>query len=722
MEALKEELKKEAVLLVHRQGAESYSAMQALAGGRYLSNLSLKDSYLGPSSPALQTLRSVSLSELKVGKVHHGCALYGTLIADAFVMTAVATVLQDEQDSSLAVRVSVYNAASSTPSARKLYPKNMRIAIKEPYLKRAADGLLAIRVENPANMEKVADGSVRKDGLTGGADGPLQLKEKGNTFFASQDWSKAIQCYGECIIKLIQEGKEKEDENLVLAAYSNRAEAHMKLGSYREALIDCEAALSINPDHVKSEYRKGRALHGLMQFQDASVCLEGLLSRHPELSEVRSFLDTMKSTVVASEMIEGLSDFVLNRKIIPKFSDFVGPVVVRQTEDGRGRGLFATARVRPGDLLMASNALAFAVQDVRKLPVYDAFGTKNITVSMQEDMVSELVRKGNESSALLRKIYSLASSTMSTSMEVPSMDMLTKNAGPGDNVDAAEVDIERIQQIVQSNGFNQEPMMYDYCCAGIWLLPSFINHSCIPNACRAHVGKGLLIHAAAEIKAGEEITMPYFNPTFPLEYRTARTKTWNFQCVCKRCQVEKLNESHLHDLNKKFSSLFEDGRKEYILAMKNNTEFRESVSLMSACKELFKLYKKIKGKVAALSLLSNTEKKWLLTSYSSAFFAQWFRDWGVVEPKLFGESFKTAVELMEALRASVPGCPWNFSFVIKLAWLVSSGICRQPKGRVASLMEQADKECTAVFGKHKPEVITQLMERDHGAIPSIFVF
>ncbi|MCO5568492.1 hypothetical protein L7F22_022191 [Adiantum nelumboides] len=349
-------------------------------------------------------------------------------------------------------------------------------------------------------MEKVGDGGVRKGGLNGGADGPLQLKEKGNAFFASQDWCKAIRYYGECIIKLIQEGKEKEDENLLLAAYSNRAEAYMKLGSYQEALIDCEAALSIDPDHVKSEYRKGRALHGLMQFQDASVCLEGLLSRHPELSEVRSFLDTMKSTVVASEMIEGLSDFVLNRKIIPKFSDFVGPVVVRQTENGRGRGLFATARVRPGELLMASNALAFAVQDVRKSPVYDAFGTENVTASMQEDMVSELVRKGNESSALLRQIYSLASSTMSTSMEVPSMDMLTKNAGPGDNVDAVEVDVERIQQIVKSNGFNQ----------------------------------GLLIHAAAEIKAGEEITMPYFNPTFPLEYRAARTRTWNFQ----RCLVD----------------------------------------------------------------------------------------------------------------------------------------------------------------------------------------
>ncbi|MCO5596846.1 hypothetical protein L7F22_050916 [Adiantum nelumboides] len=53
----------------------------------------------------------------------------------------------------------------------------------------------------------------------------------------------------------------------------------------------------------------------------------------------------------------------------------------------------------------------------------------------------------------------LASSTMSTSMEVPSMDMLMKNAGPGDNVHAVEVDIERIQQIVQSNGFNQKPMM-----------------------------------------------------------------------------------------------------------------------------------------------------------------------------------------------------------------------------------------------------------------------
>ncbi|KAI5074754.1 hypothetical protein GOP47_0010715 [Adiantum capillus-veneris] len=361
MAASKEELKKEAVLLVHRQGADAYSAMQALVGG-------------------------------------------------------------------------------------------------QPYLKRAADGLLAIRVENPANVEKIADGYACQGNMYGGGDGPLQLKEKGNAFFASQDWSKAIQYYGECIIRIVQEGKEKgENQSLLLAAYSNRAEARMKLGLYEEALIDCDAALSIDPDHLKSKYRKGRALHGMTRFQDASACLEELLSRHPELSEIRAFLDTMKSANIASEMIKGLSDFVLNRKIIPKFSDYVGPVVVRQTEDGRGRGLFATAKVRPGELLLASNALAFAVHDVRRSPVHNAFATEKIAELMQEDLVSELVKKGKDSSVLLRQVFNLASSGDAASMEVPSMDTFMKNARASETVNALEVDIALIMKIVKSNGFNQEP-------------------------------------------------------------------------------------------------------------------------------------------------------------------------------------------------------------------------------------------------------------------------
>ncbi|KAH7426707.1 hypothetical protein KP509_10G013400 [Ceratopteris richardii] len=213
------------------------------------------------------------------------------------MISSIATVLQDELNPALAVRVAIYNAVSPNASlaiVQNAYPKNARVAIKEPYLKRAADGGLAIRVDIPANVEILDGDACQRSGGKSSFDDPISLKEKGNAFFGEQKWTRAIDCYGRCIRSIVGQGSENENGKLLVIAYSNRAEAFIRLESYFEALTDCEAALSIDSHHTKSEYRKGRALQGLKRFEEAILCFESLLSRHPESREVQDVLDSMK--------------------------------------------------------------------------------------------------------------------------------------------------------------------------------------------------------------------------------------------------------------------------------------------------------------------------------------------------------------------------------------------------------------------------------------------
>ncbi|KAJ6910052.1 hypothetical protein NC652_020912 [Populus alba x Populus x berolinensis] len=78
----------------------------------------------------------------------------------------------------------------------------------------------------------------------------------------------------------------------------------------------------------------------------------------------------------------------------------------------------------------------------------------------------------------------------------------------------------------------------DYYGVGLWVLASFINHSCNPNARRLHVGDHVLVHASRDVKAGEEITFAYFDVLSPLSKRNEMSKTWGFHCSCKRCKFE----------------------------------------------------------------------------------------------------------------------------------------------------------------------------------------
>ncbi|KAB1254783.1 Tetratricopeptide repeat protein 12 [Camelus dromedarius] len=63
------------------------------------------------------------------------------------------------------------------------------------------------------------------------------LKEKGNEAFVRGDYETAILCYSE--------GLEKLKDMKVL--YTNRAQAYIKLGDYRKALVDCDWALKFLP-------------------------------------------------------------------------------------------------------------------------------------------------------------------------------------------------------------------------------------------------------------------------------------------------------------------------------------------------------------------------------------------------------------------------------------------------------------------------------------------
>jgi hypothetical protein len=77
-----------------------------------------------------------------------------------------------------------------------------------------------------------------------------------------------------------------------------------------------------------------------------------------------------------------------------------------------------------------------------------------------------------------------------------------------------------------------------YYGVGLWLLASSINHSCSPNARRLHVGDYVTVHTSRDVKAGEEITFTYYDALSPFNKRKEMSKTWGFQCNCKRCKFE----------------------------------------------------------------------------------------------------------------------------------------------------------------------------------------
>ena len=93
-----------------------------------------------------------------------------------------------------------------------------------------------------------------------------KLKEKGNAAFQKKNLEEAEKCYSEAI--QLNMGSRP--------LWTNRAICRNTMKKYKEAISDCESALSINPKCTKSIAQKGNSLMALSRFEEARTCFESL--------------------------------------------------------------------------------------------------------------------------------------------------------------------------------------------------------------------------------------------------------------------------------------------------------------------------------------------------------------------------------------------------------------------------------------------------------------
>ena len=124
---------------------------------------------------------------------------------------------------------------------------------------------------------------------------------------------------------------------------------------------------------------------------------------------------------------------------------------------------------------------------------------------------------------------------------------------------ACDIDFRRIISTVELNSFETPPLrtsntqlqkkreetdeLQSNRSIAIYELPSFFNHSCIANAHRRFFGDVIVIRAGCAIKAGEEVTIAYYdeksNHSGPNGIQSERV--WGFSCSCKLCIAKKID-------------------------------------------------------------------------------------------------------------------------------------------------------------------------------------
>ncbi|KAG5190422.1 hypothetical protein JKP88DRAFT_347596 [Tribonema minus] len=243
----------------------------------------------------------------------------------------------------------------------------------------------------------------------------------------------------------------------------------------------------------------------------------------------------------------------------PACDKMVGPLRIGAC-GAKGRGLLATRDVKLGEVLMVSEPLA----------VTDADPSQFTTIGLLTGRLVEAVTDAFTAIWQLpgRLVEAVADVVRSCPLELPRLLALGDGSGSHDNDNTpdirlysdnafAEVEsgrmrpgpneylygqyyLPQITKVVEANRVQNRrdgSSSHIQRSTALYLLPSLINHSCLPNAAQVFVGNTLVITAARPIMAGEEVTIQYFDVLTTLQERQ-RMSGDAFTCACERCRFE----------------------------------------------------------------------------------------------------------------------------------------------------------------------------------------
>jgi hypothetical protein len=87
--------------------------------------------------------------------------------------------------------------------------------------------------------------------------------------------------------------------------------------------------------------------------------------------------------------------------------------------------------------------------------------------------------------------------------------------------------------------------------AGLFILPSLINHACCENVLRSYIGNMMIIRAAYDLTQDTELLLSYISTTL-LEYdeRSKRFDKHKFICNCTLCQLDRAEPQSIRNKRK----------------------------------------------------------------------------------------------------------------------------------------------------------------------------
>lgn len=368
------------------------------------------------------------------------------------------------------------------------------------------------------------------------------FKLQGNKAFKAGKFAEAIEAYTAALRSATLFGSTSSSNDICATLFSNRCAVLLKLESYQNARNDAQNALKFRPGDEKARFRLATAYFQLRSYQNALDALNPVQnSKTPEIQTLFHQLVTcVKENRFGDYDISNIVDEAKQNPRLPH-ADYCSTFIELRagTVGGsKSRGLFATRDIPQGTLLVGSKAIVCVFDD----EVGSAEFRRTMSIATQNRGRLANLNIGGVLRQMLLNGCGRA--------------MLDLEGGLNEGVDidlrrddvydypAPAPNLDMLTPLCLRNSFTVEKAAPDGVVLGVaaFKVPSFFNHSCMPNAVYYHIGDMIFIVSTIDIPSGSEIFIPYVNilsgRSVQERNKELENRQGGFQCHCALCKFE----------------------------------------------------------------------------------------------------------------------------------------------------------------------------------------
>ncbi|EPS43412.1 hypothetical protein H072_2680 [Dactylellina haptotyla CBS 200.50] len=466
----------------------------------------------------LEKLRKIHTKDLFIGDHHVGRYLkIRTASTPRRSELSIESTFEDEEGSYGIVRKYFQNEETRLEDQ---LPYESVLIVRNPFLWDTGHDVMIVRVDHPGDLmfchswdQMTANfvPSVWKGSSILKSMNVDQLVSLAELYSKNGENRAALARYNYAEQKLTEEQKVASID--ICRLYFGRAQIYSKLQQRLLVALDLDTVLKVLPDHPEARHMRAVAYYHTGKYNKCREDVRRLLQKEPKN---HMYADLNQRVHERLEEIKTgnynwwrMRHMATNKVLSLDHANYTHPVRLKKT--AKGRRVFTARDVRRGDILMVTKALAF-------VPSENSTSCLQIEVEPPEwyEKTFSLMDDGGYPSASYRSPDELKLVDIFHIEEVRLRNHITISNLP-------------IQQHQAAGYIHTTKSPADRLAtynSGIWFLPSFLRHSCLPNAHRSVIGDMLIVRAGCDIPEGTKVTINASTPSnweFPMTY---------FTCTC----------------------------------------------------------------------------------------------------------------------------------------------------------------------------------------------